>query len=146
MDAVHHKRLPCTAELHFLELPKLKNGCDGTVLWDILSFFNVRSVEEMGKLAEKENTKDYVEALKRLSGNKKVVAMVEAEEKFSHDLASAEVKGRSEGRAEGEQIGIAKGEHAKAIKVARNLLTMNLSIQQIAIATGLSIEEIIKLR
>jgi predicted transposase/invertase (TIGR01784 family) len=48
-------------------------------------------------------------------------------------------------RAEGEQIGIAKDEHAKAIEVARSLLAMNLSIQQIAIATGLSVEEIIRL-
>jgi len=50
--------------------------------------------------------------------------------------------GRAEGRAEGE----ARGEAAKAVSVARNLLSINLSAEQIAAATGLAAEEIEKMR
>jgi predicted transposase/invertase (TIGR01784 family) len=53
---------------------------------------------------------------------------------------------RAEGRAEGEQIGIAKGEHAKAIEVAKRMLRRGRStIEEISEDTGLSIEEIKKL-
>ena len=38
--------------------------------------------------------------------------------------------------------GISQGELKKAIETARNLLNMSLSIQDIAKATGLSVEEI----
>ena len=54
--------------------------------------------------------------------------------------------GRAEGEAIGEARGEAKGEAAKAVAVARNLLSMNLSAEQIAAATGLATEEIEKMR
>jgi hypothetical protein len=38
-DTYNHKKEPRGIEMHFLELPKLKNNYDGSVLWDILSFF-----------------------------------------------------------------------------------------------------------
>ena len=38
-----------------------------------------------------------------------------------------------------------EGIYTKAIETAKNLLTMNLSIEQIAQATGLSVEEVAKL-
>ena len=57
--------------------------------------------------------------------------------------------GRNEGIAIGEErgisIGLLQGEHKKAIETARNALTMNLSVEQVAILTGLSVEEIEKL-
>ena len=42
--------------------------------------------------------------------------------------------------------GIAEGSHAKAIETARNFLRMGLSKEQVAQGTGLSLEEINKLR
>ena len=54
----------------------------------------------------------------------------------------AEEKGREEGRAEGEQIGMKKGEHLKAIEIAKNLKLSGLSAEIISKATGLSEEEI----
>ena len=49
------------------------------------------------------------------------------------------------GEKAGEERGISKGAYQKAIETARNALTMNLSVEQVAILTGLSVEEIEKL-
>ena len=53
--------------------------------------------------------------------------------------------GEERGRNEGISIGLSQGEHKKAVETAKNALTMNLSIEQVATLTGLSVEEIEKL-
>ena len=42
--------------------------------------------------------------------------------------------------------GISKGENKKSIEIAKNLLSMNMSLEDISKATGLSVEEINKLK
>jgi len=54
-------------------------------------------------------------------------------------------EGRVEGRVEGEQIGMKKGEHHKALEIAKNLKLSGLSTEMISKATGLSDDEIEKL-
>ena len=49
-------------------------------------------------------------------------------------------------KKEGLREGIAEGSHAKAIETANNFLRMGLSKEQVAQGTGLSLEEINKLR
>ena len=66
---------------------------------------------------------------------------VQRRESFEDGLS----QGRDEGIAIGEERGIFKGAHQKAVETARNALTMNLSVEQVAILTGLSVEEIEKL-
>ncbi len=51
-------------------------------------------------------------------------------------------KGRAEGIEKGKAEGKAEGELNKSRNIAKNLLKMNMSLEQIAQATGLSIEEI----
>ena len=53
--------------------------------------------------------------------------------------------GRNEGISIGLSQGISQGEHKKAVETAKNALTMHLPIEQVAILTGLSPEEIEKL-
>ena len=60
---------------------------------------------------------------------------------FYATMQDAKMEGRMEGRMEGMREGI----YTKAIETAKKLIAMNLSIEQIAQATGLSIEEIAKL-
>ena len=63
------------------------------------------------------------------------------------------LEGKLEGKLEGEQIGLYKGklegklegEHQKACETAKKLKNLGVSIQIIATATGLSIDEIEKL-
>jgi predicted transposase YdaD len=51
-----------------------------------------------------------------------------------------------EGKLEGRLEGISEGELAKAHAIAKNLLLINLSPDQIVAATGLSLEELESLK
>jgi predicted transposase/invertase (TIGR01784 family) len=53
--------------------------------------------------------------------------------------------GFSAGEERGISIGLSQGAQQKAVETAKNALTMNLSIEQVATLTGLSVEEIEKL-
>lgn len=53
--------------------------------------------------------------------------------------------GEKVGEERGISIGLSQGAHQKAVETAKNALTMNLSIEQVATLTGLSPEEIEKL-
>ena len=57
-------------------------------------------------------------------------------------LAEGEARGRAEGKAEGHAEGIAEGEAKAQLAIAINLKSLSLPEDQIAAATGLSIEEI----
>ena len=61
-------------------------------------------------------------------------------------LSAAEAKGEARGKAEGIVEGEAIGELKKARKVAINLIKKNITIEDIAEATGLTIAEISKLK
>ena len=52
----------------------------------------------------------------------------------------------SEARENGINDGISKGENKKSIEIAKNLLSMNMSLEDISKATGLTVEEINKLK
>jgi predicted transposase/invertase (TIGR01784 family) len=53
---------------------------------------------------------------------------------------------RLEGRIEGEQIGLQKGEQKKALEIAKNAIQLGLSNEEISKLTGLSVDEVSKLR
>ena len=60
-------------------------------------------------------------------------------------LSEAKEEGISQGYTSGINDGISKGENKKSIEIAKNLLSMNMSLEDISKATGLLIEEINKL-
>ena len=60
-------------------------------------------------------------------------------------LSEAKEEGISQGYTSGINDGISKGENKKSIKIAKNMLKKNMSIEDISDITGLSIEEINKL-
>ena len=61
-------------------------------------------------------------------------------------VKTATEKGLSEGEAKGKAEGLSEGEAKKSLEIAKKMLVMGLSTEQIAQATGLSEEEIIKLK
>ncbi|MBQ3025162.1 MAG: hypothetical protein IJD23_07620 [Spirochaetaceae bacterium] len=61
---------------------------------------------------------------------------------YKEGVAVGISQGISQGIAQGLQQGISQGAQQKAIETAKNLLSMSLSIENIAKATGLSVEEI----
>jgi predicted transposase/invertase (TIGR01784 family) len=91
-----------------------------------------------------------LEELKIMSMNKEFRAAYNAHVKAQNDRISSEANARKEGeekgKAEGIAIGKEKGELKKARETAVKLLAMGLHLEQIATATGLSIDEIVRLR
>ena len=55
-------------------------------------------------------------------------------------------EGLQEGIEQGREEGIQQGEHQKALETARNFLQMGLTIEQVAIGTGLSIKEVTQIQ
>ena len=64
---------------------------------------------------------------------------------YDSGFTAGEEYGRKEGIVIGEERGISIGLSQAKIETAKNALTMNLSIEQVATLTGLSPEEIEKL-
>jgi len=68
---------------------------------------------------------------------------VRVEKSLQHDsFQEGKAEGMEEGIARGMEEGIAKGELQKSLSIAKNLLKMGMTIQQVADATGISEEEI----
>ena len=65
-----------------------------------------------------------------------------AREAAAEAAAEAREKALKEGRKEGRKEGISLGAYQKAVETAKNALSMNLTLEQIANLTGLSIETI----
>ena len=61
-------------------------------------------------------------------------------------VKTATEKALSEGEAKGKAEGLSEGEAKKSLEIAKKMLVMGLSTEQIAQATGLPEEEIIKLK
>ena len=58
----------------------------------------------------------------------------------------AREEGREEGLKEGKEEGLKEGEKNKSIEIAKNMLKLNIDINIISQSTGLSVEEINKLK
>ena len=61
---------------------------------------------------------------------------------MEYDYATDIEVQREEAFEKGVSKGIQQGEHLKAVETAKNLLSMNLSIENISKATSLSVDEI----
>jgi len=101
-------------------------------------FFQLASY---AKLTKEERTM-YDISLKRKWDAEAVRMYQDGLEKQLEEAKKASLVAKAEGLAEGK----AEGEHKKAIETALKLTKMGLLVEQIAEATGLSIEEIEKLK
>lgn len=70
-----------------------------------------------------------------------IESSIEKHQAFLESIEALE-KLRAEEKKQAEQALVDKGEKAKAIEIARNLKSTNLTIEQIKTVTGLSEEEI----
>jgi predicted transposase/invertase (TIGR01784 family) len=68
--------------------------------------------------------------------------MLLTEYDYDTDIAVQRQEAYEDGVEQGITQGIQQGSQQKAIETAKNLLSMSLSIENIAKATGLSVEEI----
>ena len=72
--------------------------------------------------------------------------MLLAEYDYDTDIAVQRREAFDDGLSQGRNEGISIGLSQAKIETAKNALTMNLSIEQVATLTGLSVEEIEKLQ
>jgi predicted transposase/invertase (TIGR01784 family) len=132
-------------EIHFLELPKFRKARpDLSKPLDRWLIFIEDSPEEVRKMAMN-NDPAIAKAeklLERLGSLDEVKRYYEAREMAIHDEVTRITGARAEGRAEGEVEGIVKGK----LETAQNLLSMGMSVQNIAAATGLAVEQIEQLQ
>ena len=143
-------------EVHFLELEKFRKS--NPDLHDKLNQWLVLIDTENEKwlevaMSENKKVKEAKDKVDDFMSEDEARILVELREKWELDYNSSISdakrigleKGLAEGRAEGLEKGRAELEEERK-EIVRNLLTMNMDINQIAKATGLTEEEILKLK
>ena len=65
-----------------------------------------------------------------------------AEDAHARGLAEGLAKGLAEGEAKGREEGREEGKQTKAMEIARNLKAAGMQVSDIAIATGLTEEQV----
>lgn len=138
-EIITNEELTDLEEIHFIELPKMKEENNNDEVIDILEawikFINNPGGKEIEKLEMNiEEIKKAKEELIRLSGDKIEVELYE-QRKFAildrvSDLENAEKKGMEKGKKEG------------IFEVVKNALEQGLDIETISKLTGLTREEI----
>ena len=138
----------------FVELRKLPAETDG----DFSTLF-LSAIRDLGRVADSDQryTDARLDRLKRAAQFSSMSAQEQEEYKIGmtteadyiaymeEQISDARAEGLAEGIAEGEARGEARGEAKAQLEIARNLKSLSMPEDQIAAATGLSIEEIKKL-
>ena len=129
-------------EIDILEFKKVPEK-DKSNLATWLRFLNTDDKEELDKMAVRNVAfESAVCKYKQLTADERVRMIVEDKEKAWKDR-QAEIKyAKEEGKAEGR----AEGKHNREIEIAKSLLNSGLDYKFITLHTGLSKEEIEKLR
>ena len=94
----------------------------------------------------KEETKNFVNRAKELSSDDEMVTMFDQENMHemirNTELEEAQERGIERGMERGIKRGVELGSKEKAVEIAKNLIKIGLSEDQIVESTGLSKEEI----
>ena len=118
-------------EIHTLELRKLPECVDGTELYDWAKFIDAETEEELTMIAER-NPKiaKAVVKLRELSADERARDLYERREKARRDMVAEKKWAVKQSKFE----------------IAKNLLGMNMPIDQIVTAIDLTVEEVESLR
>ena len=113
-------------------------------------FMTTSSLEldkESDKLMSKKDTEKLVSRAKELSSDDGYIRLFDKEENYRELIRNTELaKAREEGKQEGKLEGMKLGSEEKALEIAKSLIKIGLTNEQIVEATKISIEEINKLR
>ena len=101
-------------------------------------------------MEENKAIKKAIGELEQVSGDEKIRRIAELKEKYIRDeqasLEYAKDEGYKTGKEEGMKAGIEEGRNERNLDIAKNLLKQNIAIDIISKATGLTQEEIEKLK
>ncbi|UKS26562.1 Rpn family recombination-promoting nuclease/putative transposase [Paenibacillus sp. HWE-109] len=141
-------------EIHFMELPKLEEQkvriSDKLVKW-LLFLKGVDKPEVWEEISMNEPAlQKAMDTLEFLSQNEEARRLYEMRQKALHDEASmldgAREEGRQEGMQKGMQKGIEEGMHKSRIEIAKNLLGIGIDVAKVIEATGLTKDEVQRLK
>ena len=134
------ERLTDRFAIHFFELKKVKKSKNPKPVEDWLELINAETEDDLMALQQTSTIpeiQDAIVILRQMSADEKIRQEAYYREKRLHDEASAvngakregfaegEAKGKSEGKAEGK----AEGNVEKAVKVVKNLLSQNFTLE-----------------
>ncbi|GHT29044.1 hypothetical protein FACS18942_09920 [Planctomycetales bacterium] len=141
-------------QLHFLRLGDMRNNPAGldklnTDLRNWMTFLAYGFEYERDKmnamLMESPLVKEAYEEYKKFSATPELRHLAAERRRFLVDYEEGMTESREEGKAEGLAEGEAKGKNERSAEVARNLRRMGIKLEDISIATGLSISDVEKL-
>ena len=138
-----NEELTDVAEIHFIEIPKLEDGSDEKdMLVPWIEFLKDPESEKVRNLEMSiEEIRQAKDELIKMSNDDTQRELYEMRAKTLRDKISA----LNEAERKGIQKGIQEGEKKKAIEIAKSLLDV-LDVQTISLKTGLSVDEINKLK
>lgn len=136
--------------IHFIELPKfVKETSFSTIFEKWLAFFKFEGRKEaiMETIIKDEPILEKAhEKYNRFTSDEELMAVYEARIKYqmdyNTDVEYALEKGIEKGIEKGMKKGIEKGSKKRSFEIAKELLNMGFSVEQITRATGLTAEEI----
>ena len=150
-DEITGKRiLTDRLELIIIELPKArrmyKTNPSNTICQWMLFLDNPNQKEVVQIMKENKDINKAIDELEQVSGNEKLRRIAELKEKYIRDEQASIEYAQDEGYRQGEENGRAKGRTEEKSKIAQNMLKENVNIELISKVTGLSIDEIEKLK
>lgn len=131
-------------ELHILEIPKAlkaKNLNDPIVQW-MWFLSNPNQTEVLDVMKKNLKIEEAMELLEQISQDKKLQRRIELRQKAILDENSAKTSNIQYGMKQG----LEKGKIAEKLEIAKNMLAKSMDVSIISDVTGLSIEEINKLK
>ena len=149
LEVTRHTLLSDKMGFHFFELRKLPDDVsekDNLLLW--LALFRAETEEYLEKIKNMgvPTMEQAINAYYTITASPEFREVERLREKARHDEAQAlyhaEQEGIQKGIQQGIQQGIQKGAAEEKLEIARNLLKINLPLEQISKATGLTIAEI----
>ena len=133
-------------ELYIIQLPR-KGNIKNKELKEWLSFIeNPKDMEVIEAMKKIEELKEAGEKLNKISEDEKMQRIAELREKAIMDEKAIYARGVDVGKEEGIKQGIEQGQKDKQIEIAKKMLEENENIEKILLYTGLSKEELKKIK
>ena len=108
---------------------------------------NTRTLFEQAEIA-RFNAEDLKEYEDSVNAYRDILNAIKTAERIKYAEGKAEgiAEGKAMGIAEGKAMGIEEGKFLRNMEIAKNLLKLNIPIPDITKATGISAEEIAKIK
>ena len=140
-------------EIHIIELQKFRNTDiikpSKKEFWLWFIDYTKKELVDVSIKDVKEVEKAY-EEYKRITSDKAlmnaIINMDMAEMDRAQEITDARLEGKQEGIKEGETRGVEKGREENKIEIAKKMLSMKMAVNDIVEATGLSKDEVEKLK